>query len=122
MYHTIIIVGALGKNPELRYTPAGKAVCNMSVAVDDGYGDKKKTVWFRVTAWDKTAENVNQYLKKGSSVLVEGRMNADENGGPRIWEKDGQARASYEVTASVVRFLGGKSEPKQDEDFGDFDF
>ena len=122
MYHTIILAGRLSAEPNLRYTPAGKAVCNFNVAVDDGYGDKKKTVWFRVTAWDKTAENVNQYLGKGSQVLIEGRMNPDENGGPIIWERsDGTPAASYEITASTVRFLGGKGEPKAEQS-DDFDF
>jgi single-strand DNA-binding protein len=113
MYHTIIIAGNLGKDPEMRYTPNGKAVTSFSVAVSDGWGDNKRTIWFRVSAWEQTAMTCNQYLKKGSKVLVEGRLQADENGGPRIWNKtDGSAAASFELSASSVRFLSDKSEQR----------
>jgi len=68
-------------------------------------------VWFRVTAWRRTAEVCNQYLQKGRQVLIEGRLKPDENGAPRVWTgNDGVARASYEVTAETVRFLGGRGE------------
>jgi single-strand DNA-binding protein len=123
MYHTIVLVGRLGREPELRTTPDGKAVCNLNIATDDGFGDKKKTVWFRVTVWDKQAENVNQYLHKGSQVLVEGRLNAGDNGTPRVYERqDGTHGASYEVTAQTVRFLGGKTEQAETEDYNEFEF
>jgi single-strand DNA-binding protein len=69
MYHTIIIVGNLGRDPEMRYTPSGQAVTSFNVAVSDGFGERKKTIWFRVSAWDKQAENVNNFLRKGSKVL-----------------------------------------------------
>lgn len=114
MYHTIIIVGNLGRDPEMRYTPAGKAVTSFSVAVSDGFGENKKTIWFRVSAWEKQAETCNQYLKKGSRVLVEGRLQADEAGNPRQWaDQSGEKRASYEVTAVTVRFLSGGAEPHE---------
>lgn len=118
-YHTIIIVGRLGRDPELRYTPTGQAVTNLSLATDSSYTDRNgqrmtKTTWFRVTVWGKQAETVNQYLSKGRQVLVEGRMNPDENGGPRIWTRqDGTPAASYEITASTVRFLGGRGDGGQ---------
>ncbi len=111
MYHTIIIAGNVGRDPEMRYTPEGKAVTSFSVAVSDGFGEKKHTIWFRVSAWEKTAEVVSQYLHKGSRVLVEGRLQADSNGGPRIWTRqDGTSGASFEITANTVRFLSSKGE------------
>jgi single-strand DNA-binding protein len=117
MYHTVILVGNLGKDPEMRYTPSGQAVTSFSVAVDDSYTDNggqrvKRTVWFRVSAWGKQAETCNQYLHKGSKVLVEGRLQPDANtGGPRIWNRqDGTAAASFEITSSTVRFLSSKGE------------
>lgn len=115
-YHTIIVVGRLGRDPELRFTPSGQAVCNMSVATDHSYTNRdgqriSQTTWFRVTVWGKQAETVNQYLAKGRQVLVEGRLSPDENGGPRIWTRqDGTSAASYEITASTVRFLGGRGD------------
>lgn len=115
MFHKIILVGNLGRDPEMRYTPSGQAVCNLSVATNrvwnrDGE-QQKETVWFRVTVWGRQAESVNQYLRKGRAILVEGRMNPDENGNPRIWtSNDGQPRASFEVTAQTVKFLGGRGE------------
>ena len=115
-YHTIILVGRLGRDPELRFTPTGQAVCNLSVATDHSYTGRDgqrvtQTTWFRVTVWGKQAETVNQYLAKGREVLVEGRMNPDDNVGPRIWTRqDGTPAASYEITAQTVRFLGGRGD------------
>ena len=117
MFHTIIIVGNVGKDPEMRYTPSGQAVTSFSVATNRQYtgnnGEQvKETIWFRVSTWGKTAEVCNQYVKKGSKVLVEGRLTPDKNtGGPRIWTKsDGTAGASFEITASNVRFLSARGE------------
>jgi single-strand DNA-binding protein len=114
MYHKIIIVGNLGRDPEMRYTPDGTPVTDFSVATNRKWTNQdgsqgEETVWFRVTAWRKLAETCNQYLSKGRPVLVEGRLNADkETGGPRVWTgNDGKPRASFEVTALTVRFLGG---------------
>ena len=116
-YHTIIVVGRLGRDPEMRYTPSGKAVTTFSVATDrrgqDANGQPtKETIWFRVTVWDKQAETCNSYLSKGKMVLVEGRMAPDpKTGGPRGWQRqDGTSSASYEIVASTVRFLSPKSE------------
>ena len=112
MYHQLIIVGNVGKEPEMRYTSAGQAVTSFSVATNHQHtnsgGEKvKETVWFRVTTWGKQAEVNKQYVKKGMKVLVEGRLSADkETGGPKIWNKsDGTPSASFEVTAQTVRFL-----------------
>lgn len=117
MYHTIIIVGNLGKDPEMRYTPAGQAVTNFSVATSRQYtgsdgNQVKETVWFRISAWGKQAETCNQYLRKGSKVLVEGRLTPDPStGGPRLWQRqDGTTSASFEVSASTVRFLSSRVE------------
>lgn len=117
MYHTIIIAGNVGKDPEMRYTPSGQAVTSFSVATNRQYttgnGEKvQETIWFRVSTWGKQAEVCNQYVKKGSKVLIEGRLTPDKNtGGPRVWTKqDGSAGASFEVTASTVRFLSSRGE------------
>ena len=117
MYATLILVGNLGRDPELRYTPSGQAVANFSIATNRQYntsdGEKvKETIWFRITAWGKTGEVCNQYLSKGSKVLVEGRLNADQDtGGPRIWTRDdGTPAASFEVTANIVRFLSSRGD------------
>jgi single-strand DNA-binding protein len=111
MYHKVIIAGNLGGDPQMRYTQDGTPVTSFSVAVNDGYGDKQKTIWFRVSAWKRLAEITNEYLHKGSKVLVEGTLSADDNGGPRVWSgSDGEARASFEITAREVKFLSGKNE------------
>jgi single-strand DNA-binding protein len=117
MWHTIIFVGNLGREPEMRYTPNGQAVTSFSVATSRQYTSNngqtvKETIWFRVSAWGKQAETCSQYLHKGSKVLVEGRLSPDGNtGGPKTFtRKDGSVGASYDVTASTVRFLTPRGE------------
>ncbi len=117
MYQKLVIVGRLGRDPEMRFTPTGQAVTSFSVATDRQYTDQsgkpvKETVWFRITAWGKLAETCNTYLQKGKLVLIEGRLTVDaKTGGPRTWVgQDGQTRASYEVTANTVKFLSQRSE------------
>jgi single-strand DNA-binding protein len=117
MYQKLIIIGNLGRDPEMRYTPSGQAVTNFNVATNRKYttsdGNKvEETTWFRISTWGKTAEVCNQYLKKGSKVLVEGRLNPDpETGGPKIWTRqDGTSAASFELTANQVRFLSTRVE------------
>src|SRR5258708_6691238 len=112
MYQKLIIVGNLGKDPEMRYAPNSEAVTSLNVATNRKYTDKggqlvKETTWFRVSVWGKQAEACNTYLKKGSLVLVEGRLQADKaTGGPRIFTKgDGTSGASFELTAGEVKFL-----------------
>ncbi len=126
MYHTIILVGNLGKDPEMRYTPSGQAVTSFSVAVDDSYNDSsgqrvKRTIWFRISAWGKQAEICNQYLQKGKKVLVEGRLVVDANsGGPRTFTRnDGTVASSFEVSANTVRFLSPKGEGGGPEEIAD---
>src|SRR5512139_1991775 len=117
MFHTIIIVGNVGKDPEMRYTPSGQAVTSFSVATNRQYttgnGEQvKETIWFRITTWGKQAEICSQYVKKGLKVLVEGRLTPDiATGGPKVFTRqDGTTGASYEVSASTVRFLSPKGE------------
>ena len=116
-YQKIVIVGNLGRDPEMRYTESGQAVTNINVATNRQYtassGEKvKETTWFRVSAWGRLAEICNQYLKTGRQVLVEGRLNPDrETGNPRVFErKDGTFGASYEITADRVVFIGGRDD------------
>lgn len=121
-FHTIIIVGNLGADPSMRFTPAGQAVTSFSVATSrqytSGNGEKvKETIWFRVSAWGKQAEVCNEYLKKGSKVLIEGRLTPDKTtGNPRIWTtSDGKPAASFDVTASTVRFLSPRGEASSED-------
>jgi single-strand DNA-binding protein len=108
MFSKTIIVGHLGRDPELRYTPGGQPVCSFSVATNRSWTDQngqpqEKTTWFRVTAWGKLGELCNQYLAKGRLVLCEGEIDAS------AWQgNDGEPRASLELTARNVRFLGGR--------------
>jgi len=125
MYQRIVIVGRLGADPEMRYTPSGDPVTTFRVATNRRYTDSEgnsrdETTWFRVTAWRRLAETCNQYLAKGRLVLVDGRLNPDESGNPRIWTgKDGVARASYELTATTVKFLTPRGEPVPEAGLGE---
>jgi single-strand DNA-binding protein len=112
MYQKLIIIGNLGRDPEMRYTVDGKPVTSFSVAVSDR---KEETMWVRVSAWNKLAETCNQYLHKGSKVLVEGRLDPDKaTGAPKVFQKkDGSWGASYDVYADTVRFLSGRGESEQ---------
>ncbi len=109
-YNKIVLIGNLGRDPELRYTPQGDAVCDFSIAVNDRKRDKSGeyqdvTTWFRVTTWRKLAENASKYLAKGRQVYIEGRLTVDE------WQdRDGKDRFTLGVTASEMQFLGGRGE------------
>jgi single-strand DNA-binding protein len=128
MYQHLTIVGNLGRDPEMRYTPSGTPVTALNVATNRQYKDNngqqvKETTWFRVSVFGKMAENCAQYLHKGSAVLVEGRLTPDKStGGPRIWDRqDGTKGASFEVFATNVKFMpsGQRAEagpPISDED------
>jgi single-strand DNA-binding protein len=114
-YQKVILVGNLGRDPEMRYTPGGQPVTSFSIACNRRYTDSQgqsvdETTWFRISAWGKLAETCKQYLAKGKQVLVEGRLIADKaTGGPRIFQRqDGTSGASFEVNADTVRFLGSK--------------
>ena len=105
----VILIGRLGQNPELRYTPAGAAVANFSLATNEKWTDKagnkqEKTEWHRIVVWNKTAELCNQYLQKGREVYIEGRLQT------RQWDdKDGQKKYTTEVVADSVQFLSGNA-------------
>jgi single-strand DNA-binding protein len=109
----VLIIGNLGKDPEMKFTPSGKPVTEFSVAAGrtwtDGDGQRKEeTEWFNVVTWNKTAENCNQFLTKGALVYVEGRLHT------RSWEgQDGQKHYRTEVVADTVTFLDRK--PKSGE-------
>lgn len=117
MFQTIIVAGNVGRDPEMRYTPSGQAVTSFSLATSRSYTNSsgqttKETIWFRVSCWGKLAEQANNYVKKGNKVLIEGRLVADPaTGGPRIFTRnDGSAGTSFEINASVLRFLNSRSE------------
>jgi single-strand DNA-binding protein len=106
----VILVGRLGRDPETRYTSGGQAVANFSLATDESYKDKngerqKRTEWHKIVVWGKQAEIAQQYLKKGSLVFIEGRIQSRE------WQdKEGQKRTSFEIVASNFRMLGGRGD------------
>jgi len=114
MYQHTVIVGNLGRDPEMRYTPSGVPVTTFSVAVSRKWKSQdgeshEKTTWFRVKAWRKLGELCNQYLSKGRQVLVEGEIDASAWMG-----QDGEPRATLELTAQTVRFLGSRSSGEYD--------
>lgn len=107
-FNKIILVGNLGRDPELRYTPDGTPVCNFSLATNERRRDPKTgenndvTTWFRVTLWRRQAEVASQYLSRGKPVYIEGRLRVEE-----YTDRDGKVRHSLEVTATDMQFLGG---------------
>ncbi len=106
----VILVGRLGRDPETRYTSGGQAVCNFSIATDRSYKDRtgqtqKQTEWHKIVAWSKLAEICQQYLKKGSQIFIEGRIQS------RQWEdKEGNKRTSFEIVANEMRMLGSRAD------------
>ncbi len=105
----VMLIGNVGQDPELRYTPDGNPVANFSIAVNRrrrvGEEYKDETEWFNIVCFSRTAENVNQYLSKGQKVYVEGRFQSSEYVG-----QDGNQRKSFEVIANEVTFLSTRSE------------
>jgi single-strand DNA-binding protein len=101
--NSVTIIGNLGADPEMRFTQAGKAVCELRVAVNEKRGGQDKAEWFSVTCWEKTAESCAQYLKKGRSVCVQGRLET------QTWDdkKTGEKKYKTIIVASNVVFLGG---------------
>ena len=127
MYQKITIIGNLGKDPEMRYTPSGQAVTSFPIATNRSYtgsdGQKvKETTWFRASAWGKQAEICNNYLHKGSKVYIEGRLVPDATtGGPRLWSRqDGTSGASFEISVSTVQFLDSRAESESVSSGEDF--
>ena len=117
MINSIILVGRLTRDPELRYTPNGKAVANFTLAVDRpfmGQGGEKQTDFIRVTTWRKLAENCSNYIGKGSLVALKGRLEV------RSWENDeGQRRTMAEVVADTVQFLDKKGKKEEQQGIDD---
>ncbi|MGH9836484.1 MAG: single-stranded DNA-binding protein [Blastocatellia bacterium] len=110
-FNKITIVGYLGRDPELRYTPQGTALCKMSIATTEKRKNvagemEEHTTWFRVTAWGRQAELANEYLAKGRQVYIEGRLRLEE-----YTDREGQKRFSAEVNATEIQFLGQRTEP-----------
>jgi single-strand DNA-binding protein len=122
--HRFEIRGNVGKEPEMRFTPSGQAVCTFSVAVNEQYTNKageqiKQTMWVRVQTWGKSAENCNQYVKKGMLVECEGKLQFDPvTGSPKLFERqDGSNGVSFEMNAYRIDFLSrvdSASEPQQE--------
>ncbi len=117
MYQRLVLVGNLGRDPEIHYTNDGVPITNFSVATHHKWSGsngepQEETIWFRVATYGKQAEVCSEYLTKGQKVLVEGTLIADaQNGGPRQFtRKDGSIGTAFEVRAAVVRFLSGKGE------------
>ncbi|MBI3331005.1 MAG: single-stranded DNA-binding protein [Candidatus Omnitrophica bacterium] len=106
----VLLIGNLTKDPELRYTPSGTAVANLRLAVNSTFKDqsgqrKEETCFVTIVVWARQAEICNQYLKKGRSIFVEGRLMY------RSWEAEGKTRSTMEVRADRVQFLGGPGGP-----------
>ncbi len=111
----VILVGRLGADPELKYTPSSKAVCNLRLATSETFKDasgvkQERTEWHRVTAWGDTAENASKYLSKGSECYIEGRLQT------RSYDKDGQKHYATDVVADRVVFLGSKRDGERQEE------
>ena len=108
------IIGRLTRDPEQKYTPSGAAVTKFSIAVDTGFGDRKATSFFDVTAWQKTAEFVDKYFKKGAKIAITGRLNQES------WtdSKSGDKRSKVVIVAERVDFADSKQERQPgEEDF-----
>jgi single-strand DNA-binding protein len=136
MFQRVTLIGHVGQDPQMRYTPDGTPVTNFSVATKETISKKRfdggerpcpqgwkesyngknweVTTWWRVACWRGLAETVNQYVSKGMQVFVEGQVSgeaADGSLNPRVWQgQDGTHRASFELTAQTVKFLGGRGE------------
>ena len=122
MYQQITLIGNLGSDPEMRFTPTGVPVATFSLAVTrtwvNNQGERQeKTVWTRVTCWRKLAEFVSQYLTKGRQVLVVGELEE-----PRAWidKKTGDPRAGLEITATTVQFVGNKPQSENGTGTGNY--
>ncbi|UOP04973.1 single-stranded DNA-binding protein [Conchiformibius kuhniae] len=107
----VMLIGRLGRDPEMRYMPSGDAVCNFSLATDESWNDKQsgqkvsKTEWHNITLFNKTAEIAGQYLKKGSQVYIEGRIQSRKYTG-----KDGVERTAYDIVGNQMQMLGSKND------------
>ena len=104
----IMIIGNVGRDPELKMTANGKAVCEFSVAVNRGKGDQQETDWYRVSCWGAQAENARNYITKGRRIYIEGRFQ------PREWiTREGERRTSLEISANDFRLLDRRERDEQ---------
>jgi single-strand DNA-binding protein len=112
-FNKVILVGNLGRDPELRYTPQGTPVCSFTMATNERRKDKTgemqdQVTWFKVTLWGRQAETASQYLTKGRPVYIEGRLRVEE------WtDRDGKPRHTLEVNATDMQFIGGARSEEQ---------
>jgi single-strand DNA-binding protein len=109
-FNRIILVGNLGRDPELRYTAQGTPVCTFTMATNDRRKDRNgemqdQTTWFRLTLWNRQAETASQYLHKGKPVYIEGRLRVEE-----FTDREGRQRQSLEVTATDMQFIGSRQD------------
>jgi single-strand DNA-binding protein len=116
----VMLIGNLTRDPEVKYTPKGNAVCDLGLAINDSYkaqdGTIKETTTFvDVEVWGRTAENCKQYLTKGRPVFIEGQLRLDQ------WEQDGQKRSKMKVRAITVQFLGGGQGGGERRSGGEYD-
>lgn len=112
-FNKIIVVGNLGRDPELRYTAQGTPVCSFSMATNERRKDKNgemqdHTTWFRITLWNRLAETASQYLQKGKQVYIEGRLRVEE-----YIDRDGKPRHSLEVFGTDMHFIGSRGDDAQ---------
>lgn len=115
MLNKVILIGRLGRDPEVRYMPNGEAVCNFSVATSEKYTDKngqrqESTEWHNVTMYRKLAEIAGKYLTKGSQVYLEGKIQSRKYQG-----KDGIERTAYDIIVNEMKMLGGNSQATQEQ-------
>ena len=109
-FNKVILVGNLGRDPELRYTAQGTPVCSFSIATNERRKDRNgemqdHTTWFRVTLWNRLAETASQYLQKGKQVYIEGRLRVEE-----YIDRDGKPRHSLEVFGTDMQFIGSRGD------------
>ena len=114
-FNKVILVGNLGRDPELRYTAQGTPVCSFSIATNERRKDRNgemqdQTTWFRVTLWNRQAETASQYLQKGRPIYIEGRLRVEE-----YVDRDGKPRHSLEVHATEMQFIGGRGDDMPSE-------
>ena len=115
MYQELTIVGTMGRDPEIRYSPDGRATATISVATNRSTSNgMRETTWFRVVCWEKTAEYMSKYAQKGTRVLARGRLLVDQTtGGPRVFVRnDGKPGAVFEVAADTVKLISGYKTPE----------
>lgn len=105
----VILIGNVGREPEMRFTPTGKPVTSFSLAVNKKYQDQESTIWFSITTWEKLAETCNQYVFKGMKIMVEGAIELEE------WDgQDGQKQSKLKVTASNIEFLSKQNKNEEE--------